>query len=168
MNKSRWMTVLLGSTLVAVSAGAMAQQKEKPGKIRSEMTRAEKEYVDLYNKLNTDPRFAIVCVTDRPTGSSMPVRVCQPRYVMSAREASASQRMQAASTASDSTGQANAAGPNVGAAVAGGGIVGAADVDEAFRQNMLAVQQKSPELQALGMKRDELQARYNEALKGGK
>jgi hypothetical protein len=38
--------------------------------------------------------------------------------------------------------------------------------DDAFRKNMLDVLQKSPELQALGKKRDELQARYDAATKG--
>src|SRR6478735_497602 len=98
-------SAVLGLLLLAVCTGAAAQ--EKPGKLRSEMAKAEKEYVDLYNKVNTDPQFAIIC---------------QPRYLMRAREKSATERMQAAVAAGDSTGSANTRGPNVGAASAGGSI----------------------------------------------
>ena len=136
----------------------------QPRKLRSEMVKAEKEYVDLYNKVNTDPQFAIVCRMDTPTGTTFAVRVCQPRYLLRAKEKSASERMQAAVAAGDSSGSANTRGPNLGAA-SGAGTTGVPDQDEAFRQNMLAAQQKSPELQALGKKRDELQARFDAAMK---
>jgi len=153
----------LGVSLLAVCVTATAQ--EKPGKLRSEMAKAEKEYFDLYNKINTDPQFAIVCKMDTPTGSNFAVRVCQPRYLLNAKEKAATERMQAAVAAADS-GSSNTRGPNVGSAIGGSGTGITLDKDEAFRQNMLAAQQKSPELQALGKKRDDLQARYEAALKG--
>lgn len=146
-------------------AGGLAAAADNPNKLRSEMAKAERQYVDLYNKLNTERQFDIVCRMDTPTGSTFAVRVCQPRYLLRAKEKSATERMQAAVTAGDSTGAANAGGPNVGATSAATGMITAPDKDEAFRQNMLAVQQRSAELQALGAKRDELQARYDQALK---
>ena len=47
---------------------------------------------------------------------------------------------------------------------AGGGS-GDAAKEEAFKQNMLDTLQRSPELRALGDRRDDLQARYDEATK---
>ncbi|HXC57893.1 MAG TPA: hypothetical protein VN645_01175, partial [Steroidobacteraceae bacterium] len=77
MKKTGLNTYAVLGLLLAVCTGATAQ--EKPGKLRSEMAKAEKEYVDLYNKVNTDPQFAIICKMDTPTGSNFAVRVCQPR-----------------------------------------------------------------------------------------
>ena len=152
--------------LILIVACRSAFAADSPGKLRTEMTKAEKAYIDLYNKVNTDPQFAIICRMDTPTGSNFAVRVCQPRYLLHAAEKSATERMQSAVAAGDATGPANANGPNVGAASGGGAAAVSQDKDEAFRQNMLGLLQKSPELQALAKKRDELQARYAEATKG--
>jgi hypothetical protein len=150
--------------LMVASGDAMAA--ESAGKLRSEMAKVEKEYVDLYNKLNADRQFDIVCRMDTPTGSNFAVRVCQPRYLLRANEKAATERMQAAVGAGSSNSAANANGPNAGVASPGAGnVAGQPDLDTAFRQNLLAVQQKSPELQTLGKKRDDLQARYEDALK---
>jgi hypothetical protein len=81
--------------------------------------------------------------------------------MLKARESAASDRMQAAVSSVDSSGPANSRGPNVGNAVSAGGIQDTAEKQEAFRKNMLDVLQKSEELQALGKKRDELQARLD-------
>jgi hypothetical protein len=151
--------------LLATLCGS-AHAADSPSKLRSEMTRAEREYIDLYNKVNTDPQFAIVCRTETQTGSNFSTRVCRPRYLMQASERAATEHMQAATAAGVSSGAANSNGPNVGAVSGGGASDLAQGKDEAFRQNMLAALQKSPELQALGKKRDELQARYDEATKG--
>jgi hypothetical protein len=155
---------LLWLLLATVCGSAYAA--DSPSKLRSEMTRAEREYVDLYNQVNTDPQFAIICRMETPTGSNFSTRVCRPRYVMQASERAATEHMQAATAAGVSSGAANSNGPNVGAVSGGGGQDLPQDKDEAFRQNMLAALQKSPELQALGKKRDELQARYDAATKG--
>ena len=108
----------------------------------------------------------MVCRKEAQTGSSFAVRVCQPRYVLAAKETSAAERMRAATSAGEASGAANSRGPDVGNAIAG---VGAADLgprQEAMRKNLLEVLQSSPELQELGRKRDELQARYDAAAKG--
>jgi len=150
--------------LASVQGGAL--DADSPGKLRAEMAKAEKQYIALYNKVNTIPEFAIVCRMDTPTGTTFAVRVCQPKYLVAARARSASERMQSAVAAGSATGSANANGPNVGAGFGGGGPDPAENRDEAFKQNMLELLQKNPELQALGEKRDELQARYDEATRG--
>lgn len=152
--------------LALLAAGGVAAAADSPNKLRSEMATAERQYVDLYNKLNTERQFDIVCRMDKPTGTTFAVRVCQPRYLLRAKEKSATERMQAAVSAAESTGAANSGGPNVGAGSSVAGVSAAPDMDEAFRQNLLAVQQRSAELRALGAKRDELQSRYDEAMKG--
>jgi len=154
------------STLALCCASGVSVAADSPGKLRGEMARAEKEYIELYNKVNTNPEFAIVCRMDKPTGTTFAVRVCQPKYLITANARSASDRMQSAVAAGNSTGGANSGGPNVGAGFGGGAAVPGADKDEAFKQNMLDLLQKSPELQALGKKRDDLQARFNEATRG--
>jgi hypothetical protein len=169
MTNSRGMALV--SALASLIAGASALAADSPGKLRSEMAKAERQYVDLHNKVNTNPDFAIICRMDTPTGTNFAVRVCQPRYLMTANARAASERMQSAVTAATSTGPANANGPNVGAGLgAGGSEFLAGDKDAAFKQNMLDLLQKNPELQALGKKRDDLQTRYNEATgsKGGR
>jgi len=161
--KSNVLAIVSAFALQVACASAVAA--ESPGKLRNEMARAEREFVDLYNKTNTNPEFAIVCRMETPTGTNFAVRVCQPRYLITANARSASESMHSAVGAGTVTGAANANGPNVGAggAAAGDAVAGK---DQAFKQNMLDVMQKSPELQALGKKRDDLQARYNEAAKG--
>ena len=155
---------ILGLMLITVCGSAYAA--ESLGKLRSEMAKTEKQFFDLYNKLNTDPQFAILCRRDTPTGTKFAVRVCQPKYQMQAAEKSANEQLHAALTTTDRNGAAGANGLNVGA-WAGGGPATVQDADDAFRKNMLAALQKSPELQALGKRRDALQARYDVTLKEG-
>jgi hypothetical protein len=166
MNRFAGVDVVRVCAVLLFTFGANAFAADSPGKLRSEMAKAERQYIDLYNKLNSNPEFAIVCRMDKPTGTSFAVRVCQPRYLMAASARAASERMQSAVSAGNSTGAANSNGPNVGAGFAGGADGSTAeDKDEAFKQNMLDLLQKSPELQAMGKKRDELQARFDEAMK---
>jgi hypothetical protein len=150
--------------LLLLAAGPMSQAADRPRDLQAEMVRVENEYFTLYNQLNTDHQYDMVCRKERPTGSSFDVRICQPQYVLTAKEATASNRMQSAVSAGQSAGPANSAGPDVGNTVPG--VAGQLNKDDAFRKNMLDVLQKSPELQALGKKRDELQARYDAATKG--
>jgi hypothetical protein len=157
--------LVVASALALLAAQASTLAAESPGKLRAEMTRAEKEFIDLYNKVNANPEFAIACRLETPTGSNFAVRICQPKYIVTANARATGERMHSAVTAAVNTGAANSKGPNVGAGLgAGGGSIDEAK-EEAFRQNMLDVLQKNPELQALGNKRDDLQARYDEATK---
>jgi hypothetical protein len=153
--KRRRTAAPLGLLLLAVATAASA---ETVTSIRREMSRVEGQYFALYNKLNTDKQFDMVCRMEAPTGSNFMRRVCQPRYLESAKQTSASERIDAANHA----GTPPQAGANVGAAMVGGASVVDTQQD-AFRRNMLDVLQKSPELQALGQKRDELQRKLDAA-----
>ena len=148
--------------LLAISASTHAA--ERVGVLRKEIARAENAFYALYNQLNTDRQYDVICANDRPTGSKFEVRVCQPRYLEHAKQVAASERMAAATRAGDSSGAANSRGPDVGNAASP--VAETGDRQQAFRRNMLEVLQKSPELQELGRKRDELQARYEAATKG--
>lgn len=157
------------TTLLALllTLSGRASAADSPNRLRLEMAKAEQDYITLYNKLNAERQFDIVCTTDKPLGSSIPVRTCQARYLLRATASAATERMQSAVGAANSTGGANVNGPNVGARTTGGDVAGMPDKLQAFRQNVLDVQQKSPELQKLGKQRDELQKRNNDAAKGG-
>jgi hypothetical protein len=146
--------------------GGIAAAADNPRDLQAEMVKVENEYFALYNQLNTDNQYDMVCGKVRPTGSSFDTRVCQPRYLLTAKENAASERVHSAIAAGDSSGPANTRGPDVGNAVAGGAAAVQLSKEQAFRDNMLSVLQKSPELQALGKKRDELQLRYDAATKG--
>jgi hypothetical protein len=163
MNKTFRMAArsVLGLLLLTMCAGAIA--KDSPARLRSEMVKAEKQYFELYNKLNTDPQFEIVCFNDKPTGSNFATRVCRARYLLDARQTSAREHMQGAISASATSGPGNAAGANAGIPLAGAGVPAQPEKDEAFRKNVLQIQKNSPELQALGRKRDELQKRLDDA-----
>jgi hypothetical protein len=148
-SKSRagWMAMLL---LVPLSGVAFSA--ETAADLRRQIAKTDEEFFALYNKLNTDPQYEMVCKMERADGSTFATRVCQPRYVEAAQQANASQRLQAATHA----GRVDAANPN--AALPFG-------QDDAYRQNVLDVLQKSPRLRALGEKRDALQARLDELIK---
>src|SRR5262249_31411740 len=102
----------------------------------------------------TDPQYEMVCKMERADGSTFATRVCQPRYVEAAQQASASQRLQAATHAGrvDATSASTAASPFW-------------RDDEGFRKNMLDALQKSPSLQVLGERRGARQARLEELTK---
>jgi hypothetical protein len=166
MSRFAGVDVVRVCAVLLLPMGANALAADSPGKLRSEMAKAERQYIELYNKVNSNPEFAIVCRMDTPTGTSFAVRVCQPKYLMAANARAASERMQSAVSAGNATGAANSNGPNVGAGFAGSAADATAeDKDAAFKQNMLDLLQKSPELQAMGKKRDDLQARFDETMK---
>jgi hypothetical protein len=155
---------ITASLLLVACAGAAAG--ESPSQLRAEIAKAEKDYIELYNKTNTNPQFEIVCRNEKPTGTNFTQRICRPRYVLDALQASASESVQRAINSSATSSSGNSGGPNVGALPAGGGEASSqADKDTAFKQNILDAQLKSPELLALGKKRDELQKQLDAATK---
>jgi hypothetical protein len=161
-SKTRATVQVIGLLLAACSAATAA---EKPAAIRKEMTKTEEAYFALYNKLNTDRQYDIVCRKEAETGSTFLKRVCKPRYLENAQQAAAAERMQSAIQASVTAAAANTRGPDVGVTSAASGSSSTSDQDAGFRKNMLAVLEKSPELKALGDKRDELQRRLDAAQK---
>jgi hypothetical protein len=144
-------------------AGGIAAAADNPRDLQAGMVKVENDFFALYNQLNTDHQYDMVCRNETRTGTTFQTRVCQPRYLLTAKEDSATARMQTAVSAEQSVGTANTRGPDVGNPVAGGAQVTQLNKEEAFRKNMLDVLQKSPELRALGKERDELQARYDAA-----
>lgn len=151
--------------LLLITAG-FAKAADNPRDLQTEMVKVENEYFSLYNQLNTDHQYDMVCQKVRATGSRFESRVCQPRYLLTAKENAASERVHSAIAAGEASGPANARGPDVGNEVAGGAQAIQLSKEDAFRKNMLDVLQRSPELQALGKQHDELQARYVAATKG--
>jgi hypothetical protein len=52
--------------------------------LRNELLQAEEAFFDRYNLLNDDDRYDIICTSDRPTGSRIPVRQCKARIIRDA------------------------------------------------------------------------------------
>ena len=154
----------IATSLLLAAVATTALAAEKAADIRKEMAKTEEAYFALYNKLNSDRQYDIVCRREAETGSTFLKRVCKPRYLERVEQAAASERMQSAIQASASA-AANSRGPDIGTASAGGTSSANGTLDEGFRRNMLEVLEKSPELRALGSKRDELQARLDAAKK---
>lgn len=50
--------------------------------MRAEIVRTEDRALGLFNELNEDDDYDIVCRNETPTGSHIPERVCRPVYVM--------------------------------------------------------------------------------------
>ena len=49
--------------------------------MRAEIDEVQDRAFALFNELNVDNDYDIVCRRETPTGSHIPVRVCRPRYV---------------------------------------------------------------------------------------
>jgi hypothetical protein len=98
--------------LAALSAPAFAQdgpapsvagddevvvQGRTPQEIRVEIERVENAVYERFNALNSTDEFDILCSEHAPTGSNIPVRTCQPNFVLRAQQRAAGaslQRMQ--------------------------------------------------------------------------
>jgi hypothetical protein len=165
MDRNARITASLPVALLLSMAAAQAIAADSPAKLRSEMAKAEREYVELYNQLNADPQFQILCVNEKPTGSSFATRVCRPRYLMDATRASARESLDGAVASGGTASSASAGGPAVGAQ-AGTNPAGQPGKEAAFKQHVLDIMAKNPQLRALGAKRDELQQRLEAG--GGK
>ena len=140
--------------LLLVPLGSAAFSGESASDLRREAAKTEQEFFALYNKLNTDPQYEMICKMDRETGSSFANRVCQPRFFLVAQQAMAANRMQAAAH-----GGLGAEATNVGTPPP------SFWQDDGFRKHMLEVLQQSPRLKALGEKRDALQIRLDQLTK---
>lgn len=137
---------ILVFVLMAAAQSGRAAGAESAASIRRQMVKAEQEFIALYNKLNADPRFEVVCRQDKPTGSNFTSRVCEPRYRQLAKQAATAERVASVEHAA-----AGGEGPSTSGAPP-------ASLDEGYRQNVLDLMQKSAELRSLGEKRDALQA----------
>jgi hypothetical protein len=159
MKKTTTMILLIGLSL---AIGAAASAAESRSALRKEMVKAEDAYYALYNKLNTVREYDVICRKERPTGTNFPVRTCAARFTENARQANATDMLQAASLSADSGASANRGGaPNVGNTVAASASRDTGSKQEGLRRNLMEVLEKSPELQELARKRDALQARFD-------
>lgn len=52
--------------------------------LRQEVIVAEDKFFEIYNELNDDDRFDIICENRRPTGTRIQVRECKARFVRDA------------------------------------------------------------------------------------
>jgi hypothetical protein len=155
--------------------GGFAVAADNPHDLQAEMTKVESAYVALYDRLNTDHQYDVVCRNERATGSVIQTRVCQPRYVVTSREEATSTSVRNMLARAHATGSSSGsqsvemAGTsrdmNVTDSLVGKTSPLQLSKEQAFRQNMLDVTRKSPELQALGKQLDDLQARYDAATK---
>jgi len=117
----------------------------KLAEIRKEIRAAQDRFIARYNELNTVREYAIACSEEAPTGSGFSRYACRPQYVNTATADEASEWV-------------------LGHFSIPSGTV-TASKREGFRQNMLAVSSKSPELQKLAQDQVNLQARYDKLLR---
>lgn len=52
--------------------------------LRQEVVVAEDKFFDLYNELNTDDRYDIICENRRPIGTRIQIRECKAQFVRDA------------------------------------------------------------------------------------
>lgn len=82
-------TAVLGLTTLVAAAKVAAQEDGEVIQIadlsRAELTKyieeAEDQLFVTYNKHNLSDAFDIICRKERPTGSNIPVRACEPNFV---------------------------------------------------------------------------------------
>jgi hypothetical protein len=128
MNNSKRIVIAMTALLLTGAVGPAAAGS--PSDLRKQIAKAEQEYVALYNKLNTDPRYEVVCEKSAPrTGSLFSERGCKPRNLI-----------QPSSAVDDYSRLPTAT----------------ALQQEQFRKNVASVTERSPELQALAAKLEAL------------
>ena len=49
--------------------------------LRRDLWRAEKDFYSIYNKLNDDSNYDVVCTKEAPTGSMIKTQVCRPKFL---------------------------------------------------------------------------------------
>jgi hypothetical protein len=130
--------------------GELGITAEQPSEIRSQLAAVTTEFYALYNRLNSDRQFDMICSRDRAVGTNIEKRVCLPRYAREAQQANATETMQAATHAFSSA---------YGVATSGeASAKGSSSKWDSYLENLRGVLAKSPELQALAEKRDALRA----------
>lgn len=120
-------------------------EREKLREMRAKLIEAEDRFYELYNKLNTDDQFDVVCSMEKRTGTNISARVCRPVFVNDATEEEA---------------KAFLAGYFVPPAQ-----MVIADKYPQFEKHMLAVINKQPELRKLIREHEKLQQRYEKERK---
>lgn len=80
--------VVLGlMAIFAMSAGNAAEQEQiviedlTVPQLRAEIEKIQTEYYNVFNRLNDDDEFDVVCQKFTPTGSNIPQIGCEPTFV---------------------------------------------------------------------------------------
>lgn len=140
--------------LPLMALGLPAFSADKTADLEKQLAAATDEYYALYNKLNADPQYDMVCRMERETGTKFEKRVCLPRYARDSQTADASQTMQSAT---------QAMAPTNGVVASGKASTASSSKAEGYLNNMRAVLEKSPELLAIAQKRNALLAQIAES-----
>ncbi len=94
MKLTRTMLALFVTVLVLPMAAAgqddevienivVASQKS-PRDLRRDVSRSEKDFYAIYNKLNDDGLYDVHCTREAPTGSVIKSQVCRPKFLQRA------------------------------------------------------------------------------------
>jgi hypothetical protein len=116
-------------------------------KLRDESTVAEDRFFELYNDLNEDDRYDIICKHRRPVGTRIQVRECKPKFVRDAEIKATRDSLQMADSLADITAQA---------------IRVSREDYEILDEKLKSFTVSSPEMQEALMDYDRLNKRYAE------
>jgi len=143
--------------------------------LRMQMVAVEDRFYALYNRLNTDDDFDVHCVVRGGVSRDTHInyRVCEVEYVLKAQAAAAQAGLDAQffgtrgeSSGLGESGIATFAGSGGNGPVAGGAAMPVRSVTlgraDEYRNAMLAVVNRSPELRHLVQERQRLGKRYEE------
>ncbi len=85
------LAILLAVLMLPASATGQAEDgvtedivvaKQKSSRdLRRDLWRAEKDFYAIYNKLNDDGIYDVVCRKQAPTGSMIKTQVCRPKFL---------------------------------------------------------------------------------------
>ena len=143
------------STLLLAGLGHAALASENSTNLPKQIAKTKKQYFALYNQLNTNPQFEMVC--RRVFGEL----VCRPRYLLETRQ-KADKACSAGGVYPPEGGYIYISSESCSTA-RNKVFSSAAEQEAAFQRNVVQVFHRSPELQSLGLKLEELQGRQRSA-----
>jgi len=148
MIRKNMLAALMSAVLLAGPGGATLASGE-PSDLRAQIAEARKKYFALYNELNPNPQYEMVC---RKVFGEL---TCRPQYFVAARQKAADKctkgfyQERPYELITIAAAWCNADRVQV--------LATAAAQEENFRKNVQEVFQRSPELRALGQRLEELQ-----------
>jgi hypothetical protein len=150
------MLAVFMSTLLLAGLGQAALASENSTNLPKQIAKTKKEYFALYNQLNTNPQFEMVC--RRVFGEL----TCKPRYFMEARQKA--KKVCSAGGVYPEPGVGYIYISSESCRIDRNKVLSsAAEQEVEFQRNVVQVFQRSPELQSLGLKLEELQGRQRSA-----
>jgi hypothetical protein len=64
-----------------VSDNIVVASQKSLGDLRRDLWRAEKDFYSMYNELNDDNLYDVLCSTEIPTGTVLRSQVCRPKFL---------------------------------------------------------------------------------------